>query len=71
MTTALLWMDAWFDVITSVGRANVIAALLLAVLVELPLSGVCLYVVVRHLRAVRLATDDGDGAQALEEGAER
>ena len=69
MTTALLWMDAWFDVITSVGRANVITALLLAVFVELPLSGVCLYVVVRHLRAVRLATDDGDCAQALEEGA--
>ena len=69
MTTALLWMDAWFDVITSVGRANVIAALLLAVFVELPLSGVCLYVVVRHLRAVRLTVGDAPGADTSEDGA--
>jgi hypothetical protein len=66
MLTALLWMDAWFDVITSVGRANVVTAILLAVFVELPMSGLCLFVVMRNLRAVRLAADDADDAEEPE-----
>jgi hypothetical protein len=58
MAAALLWTDAWFDVATSVGRGNITTAIVLAVLVELPLSGLCLFAAVRHLRIVRLA--DGD-----------
>jgi hypothetical protein len=64
MLTALLWMDAWFDVITSVGRENVVTALLLAGLVELPLSGLCLFVVIRNLRHVCLVACGGGAAEA-------
>jgi hypothetical protein len=66
MLTALLWMDAWFDVIMSVGRANFVTAILLAVFVELPMSGLCLFVVMRNLRAVRLSVDDADDAEEPE-----
>ncbi len=69
MAAALLWMDAWFDVATSVGRGNVATAILLAVFVELPLSGLCLFVAVRHLRAVRLTVGDAPGADNSEDGA--
>lgn len=56
MLTALLWMDAWFDVITSVGRANVITALLLAVFVELPLRGLYFLSVFCRSRACSSST---------------
>ena len=40
----LLVVDAWFDVLTATGRADVAVALLLAVLVELPLAGLCVWI---------------------------
>jgi hypothetical protein len=36
----LLVVDAWFDVLTSPGR-QVIASIVLAVVIELPLAGMC------------------------------
>jgi hypothetical protein len=40
----LLIVDAWFDVTTSHGRANVLQALLLAVFAEIPIAIFCIYV---------------------------
>jgi predicted branched-subunit amino acid permease len=41
-TAALLFVDAWFDVLTSSTRVELVVALLEATLVELPLALVCL-----------------------------
>jgi hypothetical protein len=43
-TAALLVMDAWFDVVGSGSEGELLEALLMAVLVELPLSGICWWV---------------------------
>jgi hypothetical protein len=43
-TAALLVMDAWFDVIGSASDGEVLEAVVMAVLVELPLSGICWWV---------------------------
>lgn len=43
-TAALLVMDAWFDVIGSANDGEVMEAVLMAVVVELPLSGICWWV---------------------------
>lgn len=40
----LLFVDAWFDVLTASGRAELIVALVEAVLVELPLALLCLWI---------------------------
>jgi hypothetical protein len=39
---ALLFMDAWFDVLTASGGSELYVAIAEAVLVELPLAGLCL-----------------------------
>jgi len=44
MAGAFLICDAWFDMMTSRGTPTVIAAILEAVLVELPLAAVCLWI---------------------------
>jgi hypothetical protein len=41
-TATLLFVDAWFDVLTSSTRAELVVALLMAALVELPLAVLCL-----------------------------
>ena len=38
----LLFVDAWFDILTSSGRGELIAAILEAALVELPIAVFCL-----------------------------
>ncbi len=38
MTATLLLVDAWFDVLTSATRAEIVQALLLAALVEIPVA---------------------------------
>ena len=43
-TAAMLTVDAWFDVITSPSGRDLAAAITLALLVELPLSALCLYI---------------------------
>ncbi len=44
MTAAFLICDAWFDTLTSRGRSTVVIAVLEAVLVELPLAALCLWI---------------------------
>jgi hypothetical protein len=51
-TATMLVVDAWFDVTTS-GRHDVGMALLLAVLVELPLAGLCGWIAVLVQRATQ------------------
>ena len=41
-TAALLFVDAWFDVLTSSTRAELLVAIVEAALVELPLAVLCL-----------------------------
>ena len=43
-TAALLLMDAWFDVVGSAHPVDTIHALVMALLVELPLSAVCWWI---------------------------
>ena len=47
-TATLLVVDAWFDVMSASTRADLLVSLALAVLVELPLAGLCLWMAV-HL----------------------
>ncbi len=44
-TGTLLVVDAWFDLLTSEGR-NLTYAIVLAVVAELPLAAVCLWIVI-------------------------
>jgi hypothetical protein len=48
----LLVCDAWFDVLTARGTHEVTTALLEAVLVELPLAGLCIWMALRVDRIV-------------------
>jgi DMSO reductase anchor subunit len=54
MAAVMLWLDAWFDVLTSFTRADIDAATNLAVFLEVPLGVFCLYVALRPLLALRL-----------------
>ena len=57
VTATLLFVDAWFDVVTASGRTNVAEAIGSAVLVELPLAVFCLWIArqAERTRRVRLA----------------
>jgi hypothetical protein len=66
-SAALLFVDAWFDILTAATRTELWTAVIEAVLVELPLAFICL-VLARAARR-RLRLDDlaayspkGDGA---------
>ncbi|MFL6101273.1 MAG: hypothetical protein ACJ71T_15110 [Actinomycetales bacterium] len=52
-TAALLVMDAWFDVVGSASTDDLGAALVMAVVVELPLSAICWWVAWRALGRVK------------------
>ena len=54
IAAAMLWLDAWFDVLTSFKPADIDAATSLAVFVEVPLGLFCLYVALRSLRGPKL-----------------
>jgi DMSO reductase anchor subunit len=49
MAAAMLWLDAWFDVLTSVRQTDIDTATYLAVFIEVPLGFFCLYVALRSL----------------------
>jgi hypothetical protein len=73
-TATLLVVDAWFDV-TSAGRAGVTTAVLSAVLIELPLAGVCAWialhvdqVIERRLRQVARHHPRRDGRRHRQVG---
>jgi hypothetical protein len=48
---SLMWVDAWFDVLTSF-RRNIGTAFNLAVFVEIPLGFFCFYVALRTLKTL-------------------
>jgi hypothetical protein len=50
----LLFVDAWFDVLTSSTKAELVMAIVEAVVVELPLAAVCLLVARSAKRRLRL-----------------
>jgi hypothetical protein len=66
----LLFVDAWFDILTSSSRAELLAAILEAALVELPLAVFCLFLarsVERRLAlAASLAAPRGEHARVLD-----
>jgi len=47
----MLLVDAWFDVMTTPARHGLLMAVVLAVLVELPLAGICVWIA-RHAEQV-------------------
>jgi len=47
----MLLVDAWFDVMTTPARHGLLMSVVLAVLVELPLAGICLWIA-RHAEQV-------------------
>jgi hypothetical protein len=49
---AMLWMDAWFDVLTSTGVSEIATSRTLAVFIELPLGIFCLLVALRPLNVL-------------------
>ena len=53
-TATLLFVDAWFDVLTSSTRAEFVVALAEAAVVELPLAGVCLMLAHAAERVLRV-----------------
>jgi hypothetical protein len=50
---AMLWLDAWFDVMTAIDAEDIALARTLAVFAELPLGLFCLYVALRPLNVLR------------------
>lgn len=70
ITGTLLVVDAWFDVMTSHGRPQMLTAFASALFIELPLAAVCFWIA-RHAErvrrdrlrwALRRAKDAGDRA---------
>jgi hypothetical protein len=55
ITGTLLCCDAWFDVLTSRGTSDVVQALFSALLVELPLAGLCFWMARNVAHAVEIA----------------
>jgi hypothetical protein len=53
-TAALLFVDAWFDVLTSSTRGELVVALVEALVVELPLAALCLLLARSVERRLRL-----------------
>ena len=47
--------DAWFDILTSRTSSDILQAVLLAVLVELPLAALCFWMAVNMAHAVEVA----------------
>jgi len=55
ITGTLLLCDAWFDVLTSRGTSDIAQALAAALLVELPLAGLCFWIARNLAHAVEIA----------------
>jgi hypothetical protein len=53
-TATLLFVDAWFDILTSSTGRQFVVAIAEAVLVELPLAGLCLLLARKAERRLRL-----------------
>lgn len=53
VAATLLWLDAWFDVMTSFGDEKLATATNLAVFVEVPLGFFCFFVALRTIGLLR------------------
>lgn len=53
-SAALLVADAWFDVVTAPAGRPLVEAVALAALIELPLAGLCLWVLIRAREIARV-----------------
>jgi hypothetical protein len=66
----LLFVDAWFDIVTAFSREELIAAILEAALVELPMAVFCVLLARSVERRLAAATSlfarRGEGARALD-----
>lgn len=51
-TTTMLLVDAWFDVTTTPGGPDLLVSIVLALLVELPLAGLCFWIAWHSERVV-------------------
>jgi hypothetical protein len=64
MAAAMIWVDAWFDVMTALRQPDVDTATNLAFFAEIPLGLFCLYVAIRPLRRLRQAARGRSRADA-------
>jgi hypothetical protein len=55
ITGSLLVCDAWFDVLTSRGSSDIAQAIASALLIELPLAGLCFWMARNVAHAVEVA----------------
>lgn len=55
VTGTLLCCDAWFDVLTSRGTSDIAQAVASAVLIELPIAGICFWMARNLAHAVEVA----------------
>jgi hypothetical protein len=53
-TATLLVVDAWFDILTSAPGRELAQAIAMALVVEVPLAGLCLVIAARRTRRARL-----------------
>lgn len=77
-TATMLAVDAWFDVLTSPGRLALVSAVISALLVELPLAVLCLWialhvdrVVARRMRRLARRADASAARRADDSAARR
>jgi hypothetical protein len=55
LTGTALLIDAWFDMLTAASRGDLLAAVLMACIAELPLSALCFLLALRVSRPARFA----------------
>ena len=60
LTGTALLIDAWFDVLTAASRSDLLVALLMACVAELPVSAVCFLVALRGSRAAYARAPSGE-----------
>jgi hypothetical protein len=60
VAATLLWLDAWFDVLTSLHRQDLDAATNLAIFAEIPLGFFCFFVALRTLGLLRRRGSERD-----------
>jgi hypothetical protein len=60
LTGTALLIDAWFDVLTAASRGDLLAALLMACVAELPVSGLCFFLALRGSREAHARAPSGE-----------
>jgi hypothetical protein len=59
LTGTALLIDAWFDLLTAASPGGLLAAVLMACVAELPLSGLCFFLALRGSRPAYAGTPSG------------